>query len=122
MAPLPPTPKITEISCIGSNELVPFVDGWSNAQCPAEATEAEYYVTLLIRGSNLSEEWIRNNDGGVRLEGAGGMGASLQDITDMGNGDYLLDYYTTGPYSEGTKIQFVFAGVTSALMPVNIAN
>lgn len=118
MAPLPPIPKITEISCFGSDNFVPFADGWTNAICPSEATESEYYVTLLIRGSNLSEEWIRNNDGGVRFEGAGGMGASLQDITDMGNGDYQLDYYTTGPYIEGTKIQFVFEGVTSALMPV----
>lgn len=99
-----------------------MVDGWSNAQCPAEATEAEYYVMLLLRGTNLSEEWIRNNDGGVRFEGAGGIRASLENITDMGNGDYGLDYYTTGPYTEGTKIQFVFAGVTSALMPVNISN
>ena len=122
MAPLPPTPKITEISCIGSDEFVPFVDGWSNVQCPAEATEAEYYVTLLIRGSNLSEEFIRNSDGGVRFEGAGGIGASLENIVDMGNGDYMLDYYATGPYSEGTKIQFVFAGVTSSMMPVYIAN
>ena len=101
---------------------MPFVDGWSNVQCLAEATEAEYYVTLLIRGSNLSEEFIRNSDGGVRFEGAGGMSASLTDITDMENGDFLLDYYTTGPYSEGTKIQFVLAGVTSSLMPVYIAN
>ena len=122
MAPLPPEPTIIGISCIDSDNLVPMVDGWSNVQCPAEATEAEYYVTLLIRGSNLSEEFIRNSDGGVRFEGAGGIVASLENITDMGNGDYLLDYYSTGPYSEGTKIQFVFAGVTSSLMPVYIAN
>lgn len=99
-----------------------MVDGWSNAQCPAEATAAEYYVTLLLRGSNLSEEWIRNNDGGVRFEGAGGMGASLQDITNFDNGDYALDYYTTAPYTQGTKIQFVFAGVTSAWIPIIKAN
>ena len=122
MAPLPPTPKITEINCNSNGEFVPFVDGWSNVQCSAEATEAEYYVTLVLRGSNLSEEFIRNSDGGVRLEGAGGMGASLENITDMGNGEYLLDYYTTAPYIEGTKIQFVFAGVTSSWMPVYIAN
>ena len=101
---------------------MPFVDGWSNAQCDAEATEAEYYVTLDLRGSNLSEEWIRNNDGGVRFEGAGGIGARLENIADMGNGEYLLDYYTTAPYTEGTKIQFVFAGVTSSWIPVYIAN
>ena len=102
--------------------MVRFVDGWSNVQCPAEATEAEYYVTLFIRGSNITEEFIRNSDGGVRFEGAGGMGASLTNITDMENGNYMLDYYTTAPYTEGTKIQFTFAGVTSSWMPVYIAN
>ena len=99
-----------------------MVDGWSNGQCSAEETEAEYYVMLLLRGSNLSEEWIRNNDGGVRFEGAGGIRASLENITDMGNGEYGLDYYTTAPFTEGTKIQFVFAGVTSAWMPIIKAN
>ena len=64
MAPLPPTPKITEISAQGFDNIVPFVDGWVTSPIWAGGKPGapDTNFKLYFKGQNLTKEYISNLD------------------------------------------------------------
>ena len=122
MAPLPPTPKITEISCISNIELVPFVDGWDEERCPVEASEVDFYATIFFKGDNLTKEWLTQAIKGAYHNGGSENEATLGDIYIYDDGVIAVDFNFNFPFGEGESVQFDIAGVKSAWMPMYKAN
>ena len=122
MAPLPPTPKITEVNCTLADEFVPFVDGWDQKNCPVEVGANDFYATLTVKGENLTSDWLTKavkggyyNDGDV-IEG------TVANIIDYEDGRFGFDIIYAFSYAVGDRVQFEIDGVKSAFMNTSKSN
>ena len=122
VAPLPPTPKITEVNCTLANEYVPFVDGWDQKDCPVEVGENNFYATIAVKGENLTADWLSKvvkggyYNGGNEIEGTAG------EISDYGDGKFGVDINFAFAYGEGDTVQFEIDGIKSAWMTTSKSN
>lgn len=124
MAPLPPTPKITEISAQGPENFVPFVDGWKNETCEMifEAGHPELGSTsfsILVKGENLTKEYIQSLVCTIPYDGEQ-MSVDIAAVSPIDGGFNL--YITTNTVREyvvGDNFQTTIAGVTSGIMKVS---
>ena len=122
MAPLPPTPKITEISCTFADELVPFVDGWDQGNCPVEVGENDFYATLIVNGENLTTDWLAKVVKGAYYNGGDAIDSTNGEVIDYGDGKFGFDINFAFPYGEGDSVQFEIDGIKSAWMTLQKAN
>lgn len=122
MAPLPPSPKITEVNCDIDTPFVPFVDGWKNDRCYAEVSVADFYVTVTIKGNNLTEDWLRQVIKGAYYNGGSENEATVA-VTFYEEGvEANVDFNFNFPFVEGETVQFDINGVKSAWMPMYKGN
>ena len=122
MAPLPPTPKITEISCVGPIDFVPFVNGWEQANCPVEVSAADFYATLFLKGENLTKEWLTNAVKGAYYNNSVEIETTIGDIYDYEGGIIAVDINFSAVFGEGDTAKFEVDGVQSAWMSLQKAN
>ena len=118
MAPLSPTPKITEIGCASPAVLVPFVSGWEQEQCLAEVSENDFYVTIYVKGENLTTDWLSNAVKGAYYNGGNEIETTIGDIYDYEDGVICVDINFNAVFGEGDTVKFEVDGVQSALTPM----
>lgn len=116
MAPLPPTPKITDISCSLDDGFVPFVDGWKQEHCLIETLRDNYYATIFVKGNNITTDWLSNVVKGAYYNGGNEIEGTISDITDNGDGTYSFNFNSASAFSASDTIQFEIDGVQSAWM------
>ena len=122
MAPLPPTPKITEINCTLADEFVPFVDGWDQKNCPVEVGANDFYASLTVKGENLTIDWLTKAVKGGYYNGGNVIEGTAGNIADYGNGEFGVDINYANEYGEGDMVQFEIDGVKSAWMTTSKSN
>ena len=122
MAPLPPTPKITEIGCYSPAQLVPFVNGWEQEQCTAEVSVSDFYVTIYVKGENLTRDWLTNAVKGAYYNGGNAIETTIGDIYDYEGGVICVDINFNAVFGEGDTAQFEIDGVKSAWMNISKSN
>ena len=122
MAPLPPTPKITEISCTYADQLVPFVDGWDQGNCPVEVSATDFYATIIVKGENLTTDWLTNAVKGAYYNGGNEIEGTVGSIADYGDDKFGIDINFAYVYGDGDTVMFEVDGVQSAWMSMIKAN
>lgn len=122
MAPLPPTPKITEISCVGPGDFVPFVNGWEQANCPVEVSASDFYATVFVKGENLTKDWLTNAVKGAYYNNSVEIETTIGDIYDYEGGIIAVDINFSAVFGEGDTAKFEVDGVQSAWMSLYKAN
>ena len=122
MAPLPPTPKITEINCTLADEFVPFVDGWDQKNCPVEVEVGDFYATVLFKGENLTVDWLSHAVKGAYRDNSDIIETTIGDIVDYEDGRFSVDIYFNAVFEEGETVKFEVDGVQSAWMSLYKAN
>lgn len=122
MAPLPPTPKITEVNCTLADEFVPFVDGWDQENCPVEVGENDFYATLVVKGENLTIDWLSKAVKGGYYNGGNEIESTISNITDYEDGKFGFDVNFAFVYGQGDTVKFEIDGVTSAWMVTSKSN
>ena len=122
MAPLPPTPKITEVNCTLADEFVPFVDGWDQENCPVEVGVNDFYAVIIVKGENLTKDWLSQAEKGGYYNGGNVIESTIGDITDYEDGTFGVDIYFSHVYGEGDTVQFEIEGVKSAWMTTTKSN
>ena len=124
MAPLPPIPKITEISANNGKQYVPFSAGWKTETCEMifEAGHPELgssSLTLLVKGENLTKEYIQSLVCTIPYDGEQNS-VDIGDVSPIEGGFNL--YITTDKvrqYDVGDNFQITIAGVKSGIMKVS---
>lgn len=122
MAPLPPTPKITDINCTLSDQFVPFVDGWDQKNCPVEGGVNDFYTTITVKGENLTTDWLSKAVKGAYYNGGNAIESTTGEIYDYGDGTFGFDINFAFPYGVGDTAKFEIDGVQSAWMSLIKAN
>ena len=122
MAPLPPTPKITEINCTLADQFVPFVDGWDQKNCPVEVGENNFYASITVKGENLTTDWLSKAVKGGYYNGGDVIEGTVGNITDDEDGAFSFDIIYAFPYGEGDSVQFEIDGIKSAWMTTTKSN
>ena len=122
MAPLPPTPKITEINCTLADEFVPFVDGWDQKNCPVEVGENDFYATIVVKGENLTTDWLSKAVKGAYYNGGNEIEGTTGSIADYEDDKFGVDINFAFVFAEGDRAMFEVDGVQSAWMPMIKAN
>ena len=122
MAPLPPTPKITEVNCTLEDVFVPFVDGWDQENCPVEVSANSFYAVIIVKGENLTKDWLTNAVKGGYYNGGNVIESTIGEIIDYGNGEFGIDIIFAHVYGEGDTVQFEIDGVKSAWMNTSKSN
>lgn len=124
VVPLPPTPKITEISANNGTQYVPFSEGWKTETCEMifEAGHPELGSTsfsILVKGENLTEEYLRTLVCTIPYDGEQNS-VDIEAVNPIDGGFNL--YITTNTvryYDVGDNFQITIAGVTSGIMKVS---
>lgn len=124
MAPLPPTPKITEISANNGEQYVPFSEGWKNETCEMifEAGHPELgssSFSIYMKGENLTKEYIQTLVCTIPFDGEQNS-VNIEEVLPIDGGFSL--YITTNTvrrYDVGDNFQITIAGVTSGIMKVS---
>lgn len=101
---------------------MPFVDGWDEKQCPVEVGENNFYATLVVKGENLSTDWLSKAVKGGYYNGGDVIEGTTGEIIDYGNGQFGVDINYAFAYGEGDSVKFEVDGVQSAWMPIHRAN
>lgn len=116
MAPSPPTPKITKISCNPFNFEI-FENGWKNSSCLAEITGGKNYVSLIFDGENLTTDYIRQSLISINTN----LGHSEYNIINV---DVLEEGYIEMDitFVKSETVQFNINNIISSWMPVEISN
>lgn len=122
MVPLPPIPKITEINCLITDDFVPFVEGWDQENCPVEVGENDFYATIVVKGENLTIDWLTNAVKGGYYNGGDVIESTIGEVNDYGNGKFGVDVVFAFSYGEGDRVKFEVDGVQSAWMTMIKAN
>ena len=122
MAPLPPTPKITEISCLGPGDFVQFANGWEQENCPVEVSPNDFYATVFVKGENLTKDWLTNAVKGAYYNNSEAIETTIGDIMDFEGGMIAVDFNFSAVFGEGDTAKFEIDGVQSAWMPLYKAN
>ena len=122
MAPLPPSPKITEISCVGPGDFVAFVNGWKQETCPVEVSENDFYASVFVKGENLTKDWLAKAVKGAYYNNSSEIATTNGDIVDYGEGIIAFDINFSAVFGEGDTVKFEIDGVQSAWMPLYKAN
>ena len=124
MAPLPPTPKITEISANNGNQYVPFSAGWKTETCEMifEAGHPELGSTsfsIFVKGENLTKEYIQTLVCTIPFDGEQ-MSVDIEAVlpTDGGFSLYIKTD-AVREYNVGDNFQITIAGVASGIMKVS---
>lgn len=116
MAPLPPTPKITEISANGAESYVTFASGWKQENCLIETLRDNYYASIFVRGNNITTDWLSNVVKGAYYNGGNEIEGTISDITDNEDGTFSINFYSASVFAPSNTIKFEIDGVQSAWM------
>lgn len=122
MAPLPPRPKITEVSCVGPGDFVAFANGWEQATCPVEVSAADFYATVHVKGENLTKDWVSKAVKGAYYNNSQEIETTIGDIFEFEGGIIAVDINFSAVFGEGDTAKFEVDGVQSAWMPLYKAN
>ena len=101
---------------------MPFVDGWNQENCPVEVGENNFYATLVVKGENLSTDWLSKAVKGGYYNGGNVIEGTIGEIQDYGNGQIGVDINYAFSYAIGDKVQFEIDGIKSAWMNTSKAN
>ena len=122
VAPLPPTPKITEIGCVSPDPLVSFANGWKQESCPVEVSVNGFYATVFVKGENLTKDWLTNAVKGAYYNNSEEIETTIGDIYDYEGGIIAVDINFSAVFGEGDTVKFEVDGVQSSWMPMYKAN
>lgn len=101
---------------------MPFVEGWKNVNCPVEVSEGvDFYATLILKGENLTEEWLRQVIKGAYYNGGSENEATISILVDDELG-VSVDFNFNFPFGDGDRVQFDINGVKSSWMPMYKGN
>ena len=101
---------------------MPFVEGWKNDRCYAEVSVADFYVTVTIKGNNLTEDWVRQVIKGAYYNGGSENEATVAVSFYKEGVEANVDFNFNFPFVEGETVQFDINGVKSAWMPMYKGN
>ena len=102
--------------------FVPFVDGWDQENCPVEVGENNFYATLVVKGENLSTEWLSKVVKGGYYNGGNVIEGTTGEIIDYGDGKFGIDINYAYIYGVGDTVQFEIDGIISAWMNTTKSN
>ena len=116
MAPLPPTPKITEISAQGPENFVPFVDGWKNekAYLFTDPGQRSNQLQIWIKGENIDENYLNSILYGLETMNAP-VTVTQIEVVNLG-AYYEVDLYAAEDFIEGDTIAYIVSDKKSANM------
>ena len=117
MAPLPPTPKITEISANNGASYVPFVDGWKSEPCymAFDGEQTATVIEISVKGTNLSMEYLYP----LALSIPGVEPGPEMDLVRQVGDHFVLFINTHVVNYVGDPFQIIIDGVTSGEMTVS---
>lgn len=101
---------------------MPFVDGWDQENCPVEVNDNNFYAVVIVKGENLTKDWLTNIVKGGYYNGGNELETTIGDITDYENGSFGIEIYFSHVYGEGDTVRFVIDGITSAWMNATKSN
>ena len=101
---------------------MPFVDGWDEKQCPVEVGQNDFYASLVVKGENLTIDWLSKVVKGAYYNGGNVIDSTIANITDYEDGNFGFDINFAFVYGEGDSVKFEIDGVQSAWMPIIKAN
>lgn len=101
---------------------MPFVDGWDQENCPVEVGENNFYATLVVKGENLSKDWLSKAVKGGYYNGGDVIEGTTGEITDHDNGKFGVDINYAFTYAVGDSVQFEIDGIKSAWMNTSKSN
>lgn len=101
---------------------MPFVDGWDQENCPVEVGVNDFYAVIIVKGENLTKDWLTNAVKGGYYNGGNVIESTIGEINDYGNGEFGIDIYFSQVYGEGDTVQFEIDGVKSAWMNTSKSN
>ena len=116
MAPLPPTPKITEISANGGASYVPFVEGWKSEPCymAFDGEQTATVIEISVKGNNLTRDYLNTL---VIAIPSVEPGPEIDLVREVG--DHFVMFINTNLVNyEGDPFQIIINGVTSGEMTV----
>ena len=105
-----------------ADERVPFVDGWDQKNCPVEVGENNFYATLVVKGENLTTDWLSKAVKGGYYNGGDVIEGTFGNIADYDVDTFGFDIIYAFPYGEGDRVQFEIDGIKSAWMTLQKAN
>lgn len=116
MAPLPPIPKITEISAQGFDNIVPFVDGWQTSPIwgGGDPGDPDTNFKLYFKGENLTKEYISSQDMYSVINGSR-TDISVMFVNETADG-FVADMVFEAIVIEGDRYQFVIGETISGEM------
>lgn len=117
MAPLPPTPKITEISANGGASYVPFAEGWKSEPCymAFDGQQTATVIEISVKGNNLTRDYLNTL---VLAIPSVEPGPVIDMINEVGD-HYVLFINTNVESFVGDPFQIIIDGVTSGEMTVS---
>lgn len=95
---------------------MPFVDGWDEKNCPVEVGANDFYASLVVKGENLTTDWLTKAIKGAYYNGGNEIESTIGDIIDYEDGRFGTDINFAFPYGEGDRVKFEVDGVQSAWM------
>ena len=116
MAPLPPTPKITEISAQGPENFVPFADGWKNenAYLFTDPGQKSNQLQIWIKGENIDENYLNSILYDLETTKASVTVTEIQ-LKNLG-AYYEVDLFAAEEFLEGDTIAYIVSDKKSANM------
>lgn len=101
---------------------MPFVDGWDEKNCPVEVGENNFYASLVVKGENLTTDWLAKVVKGAYYNGGNEIESTNGEIIDYEDGKFGVDINFAFAYGEGDSVKFEVDGVQSAWMTLIKAN
>ena len=124
MAPLPPIPKITEISANNGKQYVPFSAGWKTETCEMifEAGHPELgssSFSIFVKGESLTKEYIQSLVCTIPYDGVQNSVNIEEALPIDGGFNLYITTNTVREYVVGDNFQITIAGVASGIMKVS---
>ena len=101
---------------------MPFVDGWEQELCTAEVSVSDFYVTIYVKGENLTRDWLTNAVKGAYYNNGNAIETTIGDIYDFEGGVICVDINFNAVFGEGDTAKFEVDGVQSAWMNISKSN
>ena len=101
---------------------MPFVDGWDEHNCPVEVSENNFYATLVVKGENLTIDWLSKVVKGAYYNGGNKIESTTGEINDYEDGKFVFDINFAFAFASNESVKFEVDGVQSAWMTMIKSN
>ena len=101
---------------------MPFVNGWDETNCPVEVGENDFYATVVVKGENLTTDWLSRAVKGAYYNGGNEIESTTGEIIDYEDGKFGFDINFSFVFASNETVKFEVDGVQSAWMTMIKAN